>query len=150
AQQQQRMQQWTLRVQAFQARAAQLGLSPQSLFKTVTHAKEIEFDVLAEVKVARAKLEVEYDDKGNVKEYTPEELKKKRDAELPGYTAKVEDLQFGQTVKLYLTKPKTTPKKATSKKDDKDGDEGDKETKEAKKEEKKDEAKKEEKKDDAK
>ncbi|MCI0461345.1 MAG: hypothetical protein L0Z62_30725 [Gemmataceae bacterium] len=112
-QQQQRMQQWQFRAQKLQAQMAQLGLGKQTLFQPVKHFKEFEFDLADEVRVARVKLEVEYDDKGNVKEHTPEELKKRRDKELPGYTAKFEEVLPGQTLKLYLGKPKaaTTPKK---------------------------------------
>ncbi len=110
AQQQLRLQQWQVRVQQLQARMNQQGLGQQNLFQPVKHAKEFEFDLADEVRVARLKLEVEYDDKGNIKEYTPEELKKRRDKELPGYTATFEEVLPGQTLKLYLTKPKATPK----------------------------------------
>jgi hypothetical protein len=116
AQQQQRMQRWMLDYQRFQQQAAQLGVQAQ--YKTVAHQKELDFDVAAEVKVARSKPPMEYDDKGNIKEYTKEELKKMRDPDMPGYTAKVDDLQAGQTVKLYLGKPKAKKSSSSSKKDD--------------------------------
>jgi hypothetical protein len=116
AQQQQRMQRWMLDYQRFQVQAQQMGVKAQ--YKTVAHAKEFDFDVSAEVKVARAKPPMEYDDKGNIKEYTKEELKKMRDPDMPGYTARIDDLQAGQTVKLYLGKPKAKKGSSTSKKDD--------------------------------
>jgi len=54
----------------------------------------------------------EYDDKGNVKKYTKEELDKLKgkDKNLVGYEAKAEDLQAGQIVRVYLAKPKAKPK----------------------------------------
>src|SRR5262245_58019317 len=97
------------RLQQLQAQLVQLQTRLGAL-KTVSHVKDVEFDVSPEVKVARAKPPMEYDDKGNVKEWTKEELQKMRDKELPGYTAKIEDLQAGQTVKLYLGKPKALKK----------------------------------------
>jgi len=114
-QQQQRMQRFQLDYQRFQMQAAQQGVKAQ--YRTVTHAKEFEFDVLPEVKVARSKPPAEYDDKGNIKEYTKEELKKMRDPDMPGYTSRIDDLQAGQPVKLYLGKPKSRKDTSPSKKD---------------------------------
>ena len=54
--------------QRFQQLAAQMGV--QAKYKTVAHQKELDFDVSPEVKVARSKPPMEYDDKGNIKEYT--------------------------------------------------------------------------------
>jgi len=116
AQQQQRMQKYGLDLQRFQQLAAQMGV--QAKYKTVAHQKELDFDVSPEVKVVRSKPPMEYDDKGNIKEYTKEELKKMRDPDMPGYTARIDDLQAGQTVKLYLGKPKAKKGSSTSKKDD--------------------------------
>jgi hypothetical protein len=113
-QQQQRMQTFMNRYQQFVQRAQQLGYSQLGKYKTIPHYKEFDFDVAPDLKVARAKLPMEYDDKGNIKEYTKEELKKMRDPNMPGYTAKIEDLQAGQQVKLYLGKPKKTKKKSTT------------------------------------
>jgi hypothetical protein len=118
AQQQQRMQRFMTDYQRFQTQAAQMGIQAQ--YKTVAHAKEFDFDVSPEVKVARAKPPMEYDDKGNVKEYTKEELKKMRHPDMPGYTAKTDDLEAGQRVKLYLGKPKA---KKSSPKTEKEADE---------------------------
>jgi hypothetical protein len=123
AQQQRRMQRWMLDYQRFQQQAAQMGV--QAKYKTVAHAKEFDFDVSAEVKVARSKPPMEYDDKGNIKEYTKEELKKMRDPDMPGYTARIDDLQAGQTVKLYLGKPKAKKSSSPSKKEGDDTKKGD-------------------------
>jgi hypothetical protein len=122
-QQQQRMQNYLVRLQQFQARAQQAGFGQLAKLKTVAHYKEFDFDVAPDVKVARAKPPMEYDEKGNLKEYTKEELKKMRDPDMPGYTAKVEDLQLGQQVKLYLGKPKAKKKSSKSSTDDKKTDE---------------------------
>jgi len=108
SQQQQRMQKLMLDYQNLQVRMVQAGMGQASLFKTVTVAKEFEFDVSDKLRVARVELPQEYDDKGSIVTYTKEELKKKRDDVLPGYTAKPEELQPGQKVKLYLGTP---PKK---------------------------------------
>jgi hypothetical protein len=114
-----------IRYQQLQQRAAQLGFGQMIKYKTVPHYKEFDFDVAPNLKVVRKDLPLEYDDKGNVKKYTKEELKKLRDPDMPEYfTAKIEDLQAGQKVKLYLGKPKAAKKKATkSSTDDKATDE---------------------------
>src|SRR5207244_4264746 len=69
-------------------------------------------------------LETQYDDKGNIKEYTKEEKDKLRgkDTAKPGFDSKIEDLQTGQQVKVYLKTPKKTkpvlePDKAEDKAD---------------------------------
>jgi hypothetical protein len=120
AQQQQRLARWQLDYQQLQLRMAQYQNSNPTQFKTVTHTKDFEFDIEPEVKVTRLTLPLEYDDKGKVKEYTKEELKKMKDKDYPGYTAKFEDVQPGQTVKFYLKappKPSKTKKVTEPKKD---------------------------------
>lgn len=130
AQQQQRMQQLWAKMQMQAAKANFKGAFPGAMpakdaFKVVTTAKQYEFEAVGEVHVARFKLATEYDDKGNIKQYTADELKKLKDTLLPGYKAKFEDLEPGQLVKLYLVRPKPAAK--------------DKDTKPAAKEERKDE-----------
>ncbi|MCC6420903.1 MAG: hypothetical protein IT429_21930 [Gemmataceae bacterium] len=109
---QRRMQQWTIRFQQLQQRlGGKAGAQPK--FNVVKHAKEFEFDLAPDARVTRVMLPVEYDDKGNVKEYTRAELQKLRDPKQAGYLARLEDVQIGQTLKLFLSKPKTAaPKKA--------------------------------------
>lgn len=119
-QQQQRMAQFQRDYARLQQQFQQLGFAMQPQYKAVTHTKEFDFEVAPEPKVARAKPPMEYDDKGNIKEYTKEELKKMRDPDMPGYTAKVEDLQAGQTVMLYLGKPKAKKSKSTDSKETED------------------------------
>jgi len=77
AQQQQRMQKLMLDYQNLQMRMVQAGMGQANLIKTVTIAKEFEFEVAAEPRVARVELPQEYDDKGDIITYTKEELKKK-------------------------------------------------------------------------
>jgi hypothetical protein len=120
-----RLQQFQNRVMALQAADAQkqfqAALDPRNNpFKPVKYSVEFELPIVPDVRVARATLPVEYDDKGNVVEYTKDELKKRKDPKMPGFTAKFEDLQVGQIIKVYLRKPKKT--KATDKDKDKDKD----------------------------
>jgi hypothetical protein len=83
-------------------------------FKVVTEKLDYDLDLEEKIVVRWAKPPFEYDDKGNVKVYTKEELEKLKgtDPKLPGYAAKVDDLMMGQTVKLFLTPP---PKDAAKK-----------------------------------
>jgi len=106
---QQRMQKLMLDIQNLQIKMAQAG-NTANLFKTVYVSKEFECDIIMEPRVARAELAQEYDEKGNTVTYTKEELKKKEDKVIGGYTAKVEDLAPGQKVHVYFTKPPTKKK----------------------------------------
>jgi hypothetical protein len=118
-QQQQRLMQLFNRLMQQQANAAQKAMDPRnSPFRTVTFSVTFDLPIREKVKVARAKLDVEYDDKGNVIEYTKEELKKRKDPDMPGYKATFDDLQPGQLIKVYLAKPKSAEKKKEKAKDD--------------------------------
>ena len=89
-----------------------------------TAFKEFEADISANVVVRKNFLPFDYDDKGYAKTYTQAELAALRgkDTSKPGYTAKFEDLQSGQIVKLYFGNAKST---ASPKKDGKnDGKKG--------------------------
>src|SRR5262245_56009207 len=46
----------------------------------------------------------DYDDKGNLKKYTKEELKALKDPGLPGYRGEFDALRTGQIVRVYLAK----------------------------------------------
>ncbi len=75
-------------------------------YKIISAAREFDFDVAEKVVVRRMTLPFEYDDKGNVRQYTKEELTKLRgDSKWPGYKAEMSDLENGQTIKVYFTKP---------------------------------------------
>jgi hypothetical protein len=75
--------------------------------RAVTRHKDFDLESGAEAKVRRQDPPVQYDDKGQVKKYTPKELQElKGDAKLPGYQADWADLKPGQSVKVTLFKPK--------------------------------------------
>jgi hypothetical protein len=80
--------------------------------KIASGFKEFDVEAIDNVVVRRLNLPFEYDDKGNVKKYTKDELDKLKgkDKSLPGYEAKYEDLQAGQIVRVYMVKPKAKPK----------------------------------------
>jgi hypothetical protein len=55
---------------------------------------------------------LEYDDKGNIKKYTKQELKELKGTEnLPGYNAEYDALRAGQYVTVYLAKGQANPAK---------------------------------------
>jgi hypothetical protein len=92
-------------------------------YKSVTYAKEFDLNIVAQARVAKKSLGMEYDDKGNIKEYTPEELKKLRDTVYTDFfKSKMEEVTPGLTVYVVLAKPK--PDKAKPKPDDKDKGQG--------------------------
>jgi hypothetical protein len=129
----QRMQQLQAQMQRMQAQQMQrmwqqaardnpnknLGAFKPNNIKMITVSKGFELDVQEKVIVRRQNLPFEYDDKGNPKEFTKEQIAELRgkDTSLPGYRAKYGDLQQGQTVRVYLSAPKGGAKAA-----DDDGD----------------------------
>jgi len=77
--------------------------------------KEVSTDVKLrageDVKVRWAYPPIDYDEKGNLKKYTKEELKALRgDSGLPGYTGEYDQVRTGQLIKVYLAKPKQAAK----------------------------------------
>lgn len=92
---------------AAKARTSQRTSSTNGPFKLVTEKKEFDLDVADKLIVRRLNPPFEYDDRGEVKTYTREELAKMRgtDTRLPGYAATISDLMPGQTVKVYLRAP---------------------------------------------
>jgi hypothetical protein len=108
--------------------------------------KEFDMEAIEKIVVRRSSPPFEYDNKGNVKIRTKEELDRLRgkDKTLPGYEASFLDLQAGQTIKVYLVK---NPAKKV-KKEDKDADDPEKKPA-AKDDKKKDDKKKDDKKKDA-
>jgi len=72
--------------------------------------KDYDLDLSETAAVRKMTLEKEYDGKGNLKTYTSAEKAelKGTDSSKPGYKAKVDDLQVGQYVKIYLKMPKKT------------------------------------------
>jgi hypothetical protein len=85
--------------------------------QVVTQHKDFDLESTADAKVRRQDPPVQYDDKGNVKKYSQQELKGlKGDPKLTGYAADWDGLQVGQMVKVSLSK---APDKADNK-DNKD------------------------------
>ncbi|HZY87395.1 MAG TPA: hypothetical protein VFE78_21340 [Gemmataceae bacterium] len=105
-----------------------------NLYNVVNRTQDIEFMAEESVKVRTMELPEQFDEKGNVKKYTKEELKqlKGKDTKLPGYESAFESLRAGQLVQVTLAdhkakKPTTSPGDA---KDKEDKDAKDKEVKE--------------------
>ena len=93
-------------------------------FKTVMTKKDYDLEVQDEVVVRKTFLGIEYDDTGNLKQYSEKEKAELRgnDKSKPGYAAKFDDVQPGQEVKVYLT-PSKVQKKEKAKKAKPDDDE---------------------------
>jgi len=77
-------------------------------FMTTHTYKDYDFDLSEKLVVRKMFLEVEYDDKGNLKTYTDEEKAKLKgkDSSKPGYLGKLEDIQPNQKIKIHLAMPK--------------------------------------------
>jgi hypothetical protein len=122
-------------IQRIQAQM-QLGQlrTQQNLYNVVTRYQDVDFQAEENVKVRTTELPEQFDDKGNPKKYTKEELKqlKGKDTNLPGYESNFESLRAGQLIQVTLAdhKKATTKPTTTSPGDAKDKDA--KEDKEAK------------------
>jgi hypothetical protein len=89
---------------------------------TTTKEEHYDYELVADdnMKVRHDSPPPQFDDKGKLKPYTPKELKTlKGNDKLPGFPAEMDALKQGQTVKVFLAKPK---KNATKEKDDKAAD----------------------------
>lgn len=83
--------------------------------------KEFEMAAVDGAEVRMGYLPVRYDDKGNIKEFTKEELAKLRGKDnKPGIPATFEDLQPGQIIKVVFARGATSSKQAEAKKADDD------------------------------
>jgi hypothetical protein len=100
----QRLQQLAVKAQVLQMEAP-VGPPP---FRSAVAYKDVDAEAIEDVVVRRSTLPVQYDDKGNVKDYTEKEKKELRgkDPKVPGYAALWADVQTGQQVKLYLKSKK--------------------------------------------
>ncbi len=101
--------------QAAQAQAKQIQILKS--MKVVTEWVEIEIPIKETTKIrTKTPLQV-YDDKGNIKKYSPEELKtlKGSNPALPGYEVKIDELTPGAVVEVTLNK---SPGNKDDKKDD--------------------------------
>lgn len=105
-QQMMRMRQQQMRVAQQAVRQQQQYVkSVQNFLKSIRYkvfVKDFTVSLGSHVHVARKSLGLQYDDKGNVVTYTPEQLKKMRSPDLPGYAAKMEEVLPGQLVYLYF------------------------------------------------
>ena len=102
--------------------ALQAAQNPaNSPYKVVTDKKVVEFHTGEQMAVRTLLLPLEYDDKGQPKKYSPEDVKKLKgpDPKMPGYEAKLEDLKTGTNVLITLgpTEASSTGKKDPEKKD---------------------------------
>ncbi len=107
-------------------------LTPQqNPYNVMTGTKDITFHTADEVKVRFSSPPAAFDEKGNVKKYTADELKELKgmgdDAKLPGYQGTVEKLTAGMPVQVKTVANK--PKKEEKKPDDKDKKPDDKDKK---------------------
>ena len=101
--------------QAAQAQAKQIQMLKS--MKVVTEWVEVEIPIKETTKIrTKTPLQV-YDDKGNIKKYSPEELKtlKGSNPALPGYEVKLDELTPGAVIEVTLNK---SPANKDDKKDD--------------------------------
>ena len=101
--------------QAAQAQAKQIQMLKS--MKVVTEWVEVEIPIKETTKIrTKTPLQV-YDDKGNIKKYSPEELKtlKGSNPAFPGYEVKIDELTPGAVVEVTLNK---SPANKDDKKDD--------------------------------
>jgi hypothetical protein len=105
-------------MERLQAQSVKAQLKEDGDYTVKKDYKEVDFHAGDDVKVRTMILPVQFDDKGNPKQYSPDELKalKGKDKDLPGYEAKLSDLKVGDQVKVTLAPPKP---------DKKDGDNAD-------------------------
>jgi len=79
-------------------------------------SKDYQLRASEKIKVRSLQPPLEYDEKGNVKKYTREELKALQGTEgLPGYNAEWDAVRQGQIIHVYLAKPPAPVKGAEKK-----------------------------------
>jgi hypothetical protein len=111
----------------FQVQAAR---AQANMFQVVNATQKVDFQAEEAVKVRVNYLPEQFDDKGNIKKYSKEELAelKGKDKNLPGYESSIDNLTNGQIVQVTLgvhkkPKPATVLNTSTADKDkDKDKD----------------------------
>jgi hypothetical protein len=86
--------------------------------KEVKHKIDLKLD--DDVKVRTPSPPTAFDDKGNVKQYTPDELKELRKDKLPGYPSDKEELRQGQTIYVQVARRTPPAKKDDSRASDKE------------------------------
>jgi hypothetical protein len=92
----------------------------QAQTKRALAPKQVKLPVFDDVQVRTRLLPQSFDEKGNPRKLTKEEVKELRgnDSKLPGYAADYSDLKAGQAVLIYLGRVKTTTPKERSKGDE--------------------------------
>lgn len=120
---QQQLQQAILQLQTGGAKAGNGGLPPGYKFDVVK--QDVEFQAAEAVKVRTMLLPESFDDKGNKKTYSKEQLAelKGKDKAAPGYESSLEKLESGSKVRVVLG-PAPPPAKKEAK-EDKDADKDD-------------------------
>jgi hypothetical protein len=115
------LQQAQVRLQQAIAQVNRSGGLAGTGYQTQTVKQAIDFQASETVKVRTMILPEQFDDKGNPKKYTKEELAqlKGKDRSLPGYESSLEKLEVGQRVRVTLA---SAPVKPGAKDKDKDKD----------------------------
>jgi hypothetical protein len=82
----------------------QLARAEANLFQVIPATQKVDFQAEENLKVRLKKLPADFDEKGNIKDYTAAELVKLKgkDRDLPGYESSVENLKVGQVVQVTL------------------------------------------------
>jgi hypothetical protein len=85
-----------------------------NMFQVINAKQKVDFQMEENVKVRMLQLPEQFDDKGNIKQYTREEKDelKGKDKKLPGYESSIDSLKPGQIVQVVLAvhkKPRPTP-----------------------------------------
>jgi hypothetical protein len=93
----------------------QLARTEANMFQVVNATQTVNFQVAENVKVRIKSLPEPFDEKGNIKKYSGEELAtlKGKDKSLPGYESSLENLKPGQLVQVKLSSHKK-PRPASS------------------------------------
>ena len=99
------------RLQRVREVQAALLANQANLLRVEETEQEVALQAAADVRVRLAKLLPAFDDKGNPRKYTPQELKDLKGPDnLPGYTADFADLKEGQIVRVSLARKKMSAK----------------------------------------
>jgi len=93
-------------------------------YKWVVTTQDIDFQAMEDMKVRTVLLPEQFDDKGNIKKYTKDELAelKGKDKNLKGYESSQDKLEVGQKVEVHLTAAKKPAAAAADENKDKDVD----------------------------
>jgi hypothetical protein len=101
----------------------QLAGTEANMFQAVKATQKVDFQVAENVKVRMRALPEQFDEKGNIKKYSAEELAalKGKDKHLPGYESSLESLKPGQIVQVKLSTSKKPRPATASRSSNRDG-----------------------------